>query len=401
MAEEAVRSFGVTLARWSLALVAGGLVALAHTPYCWPTFVFALAPLMVIWRGRLAPNRLGQVIVEAGLFGSILAWWITPFFAQAAAVRISHGFALHGFCCAVYSLVWVGGIQIESRASKGPMAFSALMVQPALQSDKEVSVWQLQDEMTNKGLQHNGVVDLVVWPEGLLNESEAEEMCAPIAELDRFKPTGRAMTIFRFRRELLPAYRTNCLVGARVRRLSKVAIRGQAFSVMAKYNCGCLLSHPSGGACHEKMALMPITETLPGWFAWLPEIRAWLLPSRNPLELYQPGSDFRPLTFSDQTGVTRRIGVAICYESWLPWLPQYHFKEPLDAICHLAYDGDFKDHPEYTQRMLLTIRLRAIETRTWQLVCSHYSGTAVIDPRGRIIKQLPPGPGVLRTDQLD
>jgi len=44
--------------------------------------------------------------------------------------------------------------------------------------------------------------------------------------------------------------------------------------------------------------------------------------------------------------------------------------------------------------------LRAIETRKWQLVCSCWAGSTIIDPRGKIIKQLPPEAGILRTDQL-
>ena len=103
---------------------------------------------------------------------------------------------------------------------------------------------------------------------------------------------------------------------------------------------------------------------------------------------------------TDSQGIEHRLAVAICYESWLPWLPQYHAREPVDAICHLIYDGDFADYPVYTERMLAAIRLRAIETRTWQLVCSCWAGSAIIDPRGRIVKELPREPGILRTDRL-
>ena len=65
------------------------------------------------------------------------------------------------------------------------------------------------------------------------------------------------------------------------------------------------------------------------------------------------------------------------------------------------YDGDFADYPELFERQLLSVRMRAIETRTWNLVCSCWRGTAIIDPRGRIVKQLHAIAGVLRTDQLE
>ena len=54
----------------------------------------------------------------------------------------------------------------------------------------------------------------------------------------------------------------------------------------------------------------------------------------------------------------------------------------------------------YMDRMVTTIRMRAIETRTWQPVCSTWSGSAVIDPRGTIVKRLGPVQGFLRTDSF-
>jgi apolipoprotein N-acyltransferase len=112
------------------------------------------------------------------------------------------------------------------------------------------------------------------------------------------------------------------------------------------------------------------------------------------------GNSFIIHEMTDCNARRHRLGIAICYESWQPWLPQYHSKEKLDAICHLVYDGDFADYPVYTDRMLATIRMRAIETRSWQLVCSTWSGSAVIDPRGNIVKRLGPVQGVLRTDSF-
>ncbi|MBX3420925.1 MAG: hypothetical protein KF752_05135 [Pirellulaceae bacterium] len=290
---------------------------------------------------------------------------------------------------------------IESQIHVTAPSFKALMIQPhheAKESTKQPT-WKTLHELTLKTLKKQGEVELILWPEGAVPGGNLHELASDSKTLSD-KANSNFMSLSRFRAELLPQYGTNCLAGTSLS-CNGIAIIGKvSYPAICNYNCGCLFTKSGQVDAHEKISLMPIRETVPNWFNWFPQIRKWILSEENLASRYQPGRNFHPLTFQDRNGVTRKIAVAICYESWLPWLPQYHCQEPLDAICHLAYDGDFKDHPEYTQRMLLTIRLRAIETRTWQLVCTHFSGTAVIDPRGRIVKQLPPGPGVLRTDEL-
>ena len=70
----------------------------------------------------------------------------------------------------------------------------------------------------------------------------------------------------------------------------------------------------------------------------------------------------------------------------------------MHAIVHLVYDGYTVEHPGMIQRQVRACQYRAIETRKWNLVCSTWSGTAIIDPSGRIVRQLPARAGVLRSD---
>lgn len=166
-----------------------------------------------------------------------------------------------------------------------------------------------------------------------------------------------------------------------------------------RYNCGCLVSGLDKITCHEKRALVPFKEGLPGWLnqGW---IRGRILPALQLHAPFTPGSQFRLLSFSDRHQQQRTIAVCVCYESFLPWLPQYRKTAPVDAIVHLVYDGDSIKHPELLQRQILACRYRAIETRTWNLVCSTWSGSAIIDPAGRVVCQLPATAGVLRSDDL-
>jgi apolipoprotein N-acyltransferase len=296
----------------------------------------------------------------------------------------------------IFLSLWLGGKIIESRISVDPLSFAAMMVQPNEGDAKSGNV----HTMTVQSLMKDGPLDLIVWPEGSVQGESYSTYSGSIETLPPSILEKHRLQISELRSLVASEYHTNTLVGATVIDQLSVDHNGQEFLVDKSFNCGCLIDKTADVDCHEKRMLVPVVETADGWLGWLPWIRELVLSPNELRSAYQPGRNFHPLSFTDHSGATCRIAVAICYESWFPWLPQYHCEEPLDAICHLAYDGDFKDHPEYTQRMLLTIRLRAIETRTWQLVCSHYAGTAVIDPRGRIVKQLPPGPGVLRTDQL-
>jgi apolipoprotein N-acyltransferase len=297
---------------------------------------------------------------------------------------------------------------------------AVLLVQPGGSSGtlgEQRELWKSLDKLTRQSLDANFPHDLIIWPESCLEETPYEDFRQPINQLELIPPmttreefrllgkelipdSNLSLSLTAFRLNQAKKFLANCLVGVCLTEQAIEFKHGKIMRIQHRYNCACLVTPGGEVRCHEKLITMPFREGLPSWLNCNWVRKALKKSSITEILNIQRGRNFDTLTFSDASGMTRTVAVAICYESWLPWLPQYHCEEPLDAICHLAYDGDFKDHPEYTQRMLLTIRLRAIETRTWQLVCSHYAGTAVIDPRGRIVKQLPPGPGVLRTDQL-
>ena len=153
-------------------------------------------------------------------------------------------------------------------------------------------------------------------------------------------------------------------------------------------------------ARHEKLVLVPFKEGLPGLLdhRW---VRNRVLPA---LQLNRPltvGRKFGLLPFRDHQGKMWSIAVSVCYESLLPWLPQYHNSTTADAIVHLVYDGDTTAHPGMMQRHIRACQYRAIETRKWNLVCSTWTGSAIIDPSGKIVSQLPAIAGTLRSDVVD
>lgn len=287
---------------------------------------------------------------------------------------------------------WVGGSLLELRTLVEPMPFSVMLVQPHLRFSANTPwrPWLELDSLTQSSLQHAGRVDLIVWPEGCLSSSHHENSEALVADVTTH------LTVQEFAQTHQPRYQTSCLVGVPMWKRETIERYGLMVTEGRRYNCGYLVSGPSEITCHEKQALVPFKEGLPGWLdqGW---IRGRILPALQLNASFTPGSEFRVLSFRDHDQQKRVIAVSICYESFLPWLPQYRGSRAAEAIIHLVYDGDSVEHPGLLQRQILACRYRAIETRTWNLVCSTWSGSAIIDPTGKVIAQLPATSGVLRT----
>ena len=295
----------------------------------------------------------------------------------------------------IATAAWFGGCLLASATRVEPLPFSVMLVQPHVRVSVNIPwrPWRELDPLTRSSLQQAGCVDLIVWPEACLSESQYDDQTAAGNDV------ATRLTVQEFAQTLQPLYQTSCLVGVSMWKRETTHRYGLEVAEGRRYNCGCLVSGPDKITCHEKRALVPFKEGLPGWLnqEW---IRGRILPALQLHAPFTPGSQFRLLSFLDRHQQQRTIAVCVCYESFLPWLPQYRKTAPVDAIVHLVYDGDSIDHPELLQRQILACRYRAIETRTWNLVCSTWSGSAIIDPAGRVICQLPATAGVLRSDDL-
>lgn len=292
---------------------------------------------------------------------------------------------------------WSGGCWLASTTRVEPLPFSVMLVQPHVRFSANTPwrPWIELDSLTQASLRHAGRTDLIVWPEGCLSDSFFEDQDADAADF------ATRLTVLDFAQTLQPIYQTNCLVGVPMWKREITERYGLMVNENRHYNCGCLVSGRDPGeiACHEKQALVPFKEGLPGWLnqEW---IRGRILPALRLNASFTPGSEFRLLSFRDCEQRERVIAVSVCYESFLPWLPQYRKSLPAEAIIHLVYDGGSVDHPGLLQRQILACRFRAIETRKWNLVCSTWSGSAIIDPTGKVVAQLPAAAGVLRTDPV-
>jgi len=317
-------------------------------------------------------------------------------------------------------VAWFGGSFIAAAISVESLPFAAILVQAHLRGAQDAPwrPWQTLDPLTRASLKAHGPVDLIVWPEACLSPSSRQAATSHLSD-----PSVQ-LPVQDFSQSLRSMYQANCLVGASTWEKGMTIRYGLDVPEMRRYNCGCLIEKSGSIAWHEKLDLVPFKEGLPAWLdhEW---VRRRLFPALGLNQPFSYGRNYRPLTFYtlrgadgevfhkeghaqtgprtgyDRQGFRRTIAVAVCYESLLPWLPQYRDGTDVDAIVHLVYDGNTADHPGMMQRHLRACQYRAIETRKWNLVCSTWSGTAIIDPVGRIVQQLPAVAGVLRTDSFN
>ncbi len=380
----------------------------------WPVLMAATLSAVVAVAGELLNAGVGNGVVWSvtslalAAADTPVAQWaavITPFGVSGILYFVNFLFALTPFSSfwrrwagpivgvAIVSGAWLGGCLLASGTRVEPLPFSVMLVQPHVRFSAKTPwrPWTELDPLTRSSLQQTGRVDLIVWPEGCLSHSQREVPDAAVADVET------RLTVQDFSRTLQPLYQTSCLVGVPLWKCETIERYGLQVSEVRGYNCGCLVSGPDVIAYHEKQALVPLKEGLPGWLdqGW---IRGRILPALQWTAPFTPGREFGVLSFRDREQQERVIAVSVCYESFLPWLPQYRNSAPVDAVIHLVYDGDLVDHPGLLQRQILACRYRAIETRTWNLVCSTWAGSAIIDPTGKIVGQLSAAAGVLRSD---
>jgi apolipoprotein N-acyltransferase len=372
---------------WTVAAVLGEWLESQFAEVVWSVTSLSLAA------AHMPVAQWAAVISPLGVSG--LLYFVN--FLWAATPSTSSGLRWVGPVGAVSLLtaVWLGGCGLAAAARVEPLPFSVMLVQPHLRGVKDQlwQPWRQLDPLTQQSLRRDGPVDLIVWPETSLSDSRQAEPDSATREVaDR-------VTIHEFASTFQPAYRTNCLAGVSLWRPVTVQRHGLEIAEAQRFNCGCLFDGSNEIETHDKLALVPFKEMLPDWLpsGWLRDRVTQLLEMRAPLT---PGRDFRTLKFRDRRGSEHAIAVSVCYESFLPRLPQYHVLNRPEAIVHLVYDGDTIEHRGLLQRQILACRLRAIETRTWNLVCSTWTGSAVIDPTGRVVQQLSAEAGVLRSDEV-
>jgi apolipoprotein N-acyltransferase len=128
---------------------------------------------------------------------------------------------------------------------------------------------------------------------------------------------------------------------------------------------------------YDQINLVPFGEFVPPLFSWVNRIT-------KETSDFTPGHDVKVFPAAGH-----HIGIFICYESAFPELVRRFSNAGADVLVNLSNDGYF-GHSEARDQHLMLVRMRAVENRRFVIRATNDGITAVADPSGRIIKELPP-----------
>src|SRR3954471_8294618 len=127
---------------------------------------------------------------------------------------------------------------------------------------------------------------------------------------------------------------------------------------------------------YDKIDLVPFGEFVPSAFSFVNRIT-------QEAGDFAPGRDIKVLNAAGH-----RLGTFICYESAFPDLVRQFSRAGADVLVNLSNDAYFGPSAAREQHLSL-VRMRAVESRRFIIRSTNNGITAVIDPAGRITKQLP------------
>jgi apolipoprotein N-acyltransferase len=145
------------------------------------------------------------------------------------------------------------------------------------------------------------------------------------------------------------------------------------------YNSAALVS-PQGAVVsrYDKVHLVPFGEYIP--FA---NVLTFAKSLTAEVGNFVAGSDRVPLTLDGH-----RVGVFICYESVFPGEVRQFAERGAEVFVNISNDGWFGETGAPWQHLNMA-RMRAIENDRWLLRGTNTGITAIIDPLGRVVQQLP------------
>jgi apolipoprotein N-acyltransferase len=226
--------------------------------------------------------------------------------------------------------------------------------------------WVLETlwEVSRSAIQEQGA-RLVIWPEGTLPEALWGE--APELHPQAGRPPP------------LPA---EWVLGA----LTRQVVDGET----RQWNSAWLFDgRLQAVARYDKVHLVPFGEYVP-----LASILPWRWFVPEGVSFFTPGEQVRPL--EARAG---RLGVLICYEAIFPELTRALVKEGAELLVNITNDAWFGRTSAPWQHLAMS-RMRAIEADRFMLRAANTGVSAIIDPRGRVLAELPLGLALSPREQV-
>ena len=135
---------------------------------------------------------------------------------------------------------------------------------------------------------------------------------------------------------------------------------------------------PSGVAAgrYDKIYLVPFGEFIPPPFGFVKQIT-------SEAGEFRPGSK---IAIFENAGL--KFGSFICYESAIPHLVREFSRQGAQAFINISNDGYF-GHSSAREQHLELVRMRAAENKRWIVRSTNNGITALVDPAGRVSRQIP------------
>jgi len=130
---------------------------------------------------------------------------------------------------------------------------------------------------------------------------------------------------------------------------------------------------------YDKIHLVPFGEYMP---------LSWLLPLGPGIAAreadYSPGTQMKVM----QMDSGPRFSVLICYEAIFPELSRAALNNGADLLINITNDGWFGATAAPYQHFAMA-RVRSVENRVWLVRCANTGISAVFDPAGRVVSEIP------------
>lgn len=290
---------------------------------------------------------------------TLAAWWITQ------RPHAMHATVVSGMVAIVCFAWWMTGLvaaKMIARPLEIPTVRAALL-QPDISQEMRwndanlMEIFQRMMQMTDDAVRSGASV--IVWPESTV-------------------PLSYATTDF-FREAVEAISRTH---GADII-LGSVALDAQNPDRI--WNAAFLVSGGRTIGHYDKMHLVPFGEYVP-----LRKMLFFAHKLTHTVGTFEFGTSDMPL-------IGRlRYGPAICYEIVFPQIPRTQVLHGAEVLVTITNDAWY-DGTSAPQQHLNQARLRAVETDRYVLRAGTTGISAVIDPTGRIVDELPMnGQGIVR-----
>jgi apolipoprotein N-acyltransferase len=223
---------------------------------------------------------------------------------------------------------------------------------------------------SDAALAHEPDLDLVVWSE-----------TAFVPAIDwhtRYRPSGESYQLVRTLREYLDRQTVPFLIGNDDGQLARTATGEE---VRVDYNAALLFDRGRIADTYRKLHLVPFTESFPFESA-LPGVVAWLRAADT--HFWQQGDRW---TVFEAGGV--KFSTPICFEDTFGDLCRGFFNRGAEVLVNITNDAWSFSVPGAMQHMTMAV-FRAAEARRAVVRATNAGITCLIDPNGRVLRQLAP-----------